>query len=613
MHTAANEELSIPQSIVSGRTAQWRMATGVLQGAVLYFLYWSFKNTGWPITNMYLFAPLGMIFLFVPALLVSGLGHLENRRIAIWMVTVIAVCAALTIHDLWRSGLVQHGWGFFGAIPKGSYMPSGWLLSFLPVGLYIAHALVLAGAADNRHIARYPSYFEISWKLIIQIAFSLLFVGVLWLILWLGATLFMLVKLDFLRELLQRLWFCIIVTTFAFATALHVTDVRPGIVRGIRSLLLVLMSWLLPVTTLIVGGFLISLPFVGLEPLWATRHATSVLLGATAVLVLLINATFQSGELGKQVARVLRIVARVACVLLLPMVLIAIYSLTLRIQQYGWTNDRIIAAASLLVAVCYAVGYMWAAFERGAWLARIAPTNVVTAFLILAILIALFTPIADPARLSVASQMARLESGKVSATEFDYAYLKFDGTRYGTEALQTLKARTTGADAATIRTLADTALNRKNKWDRNEGNPIANADSRVSNITVWPNTTSLPDGFLQQDWNKDVSAPECLRYQNRHCNAYLNDLNGDSRIDILLKDDNRYSPIAVFTTNKTTGQWELSATIRGAKCKEMIETLKAGSYELAVPEFKDLQIGGRRLHVEPKNTDNGKCAEDEHR
>src|SRR5690606_33754989 len=188
--------------------------------------------------------------------------------------------------------------------------------------------------------------------------------GVLWLILWLGSALFMLVKLDFLRHLLTRPWFSVTVTAFAFAVALHVTDVRPGIVRGIRGLLLVLMSWLLPVATLIVGGFVVSLPFVGLEPLWATRHATSVLLGATAVLILLINATFQGGELGPRIVRVLRIVARIACLLLLPMVAIAIYSLSLRVQQYGWTADRVIAAASLLVAACYACGYLWAAAQR---------------------------------------------------------------------------------------------------------------------------------------------------------------------------------------------------------------------------------------------------------
>jgi hypothetical protein len=39
----------------------------------------------------------------------------------------------------------------------------------------------------------------------------------------------------------------------------------------------------------------------------------------------------------------------------------------------------------------------------------------VAAFLVLAVLLALFTPIADPARIGVSSQMARLEKGKTKA------------------------------------------------------------------------------------------------------------------------------------------------------------------------------------------------------
>ncbi len=611
MHAAAtDEELSIPQSIVSGRVAQLRLATGLLQGAILYFLYWSIKNTGWPVANMYFFAPLVIIFLFVPALFVSSLGHLEKRRIAIWMCAAVAICIGLTAYDIWRSAFVPSDRFFFGGKTAG-YTPSGWLLFFLPAGFYIAHALVLAGANDNRRIAGYPSYFEAAWKLIIQIAFSLLFVGVLWLILWLGAMLFMLVKLDFLRELLQRSWFCVIVTTFSFSTALHVTDVRPGIVRGIRSLLLVLMSWLLPVTTLIVGGFLASLPFAGLEPLWATRHATSVLLGATATLVLLINAAFQSGELDKQVARVLRIVARLACILLLPMTLIAIYSLALRVQQYGWTSDRVIAAASLLVATCYACGYLWAAVERGTWLARIAPTNIATAFVVLAVLVALFTPIADPARLSVSSQLARLENGKVSAEKFDYDYLRFDGARYGNDALQTLKATTAGADAATIRARAEAALQAKNKWDRNQQKPAADAHTRAAGITVWPRGQSLPAGFVEQDWTantRNYMLPECLMQQHKKCNAYLVDMNDDGKIDILIRNAENRGRFVVFTLG-ADGTWQLGGLLNGPQsgCEESTRALEEGRYQLAVPLFRDLQIEGQRWHVEPWPSEQGKC------
>lgn len=220
---------------------------------------------------------------------------------------------------------------------------------FTVVGFYIAHALVLAGAAEQRWIARYRAYFEPGWKRLIQWKFSMLFVCALWLVLWLGASLFALVKLNFLTELLQQAWFAIPVMSFAFACAIYITDVRPTIVLGIRSLCLVLLSWILPTVTLIVAGFLLSLPGTGLEPLWATRHAGAALK-------------------------------------LLPTVAIAIYALGLRVVECGWTADRISAAACLLVASCYALGYAWAACQRSSWLSSIASMNIFAAFLALAVL-----------------------------------------------------------------------------------------------------------------------------------------------------------------------------------------------------------------------------------
>jgi hypothetical protein len=35
----AEDEQAIPKAIVSGRVAQWRLATGLLQGVILYVLY----------------------------------------------------------------------------------------------------------------------------------------------------------------------------------------------------------------------------------------------------------------------------------------------------------------------------------------------------------------------------------------------------------------------------------------------------------------------------------------------------------------------------------------------------------------------------------------------
>jgi hypothetical protein len=606
MHTA-DEELSIPRAIVTDRVARLRLLTGLLQGVILYALYFSLKEKFWPATNGYLLSPLTMVFVFVPLLFSSALGHLNARRMWIWMGIATLICVLMSVYDIWRWHIdFIDGNNLFGE-HGAKRTPSGLLLLFVAGGFYIAHALVLAAAADGRRIARYPTYFETAWKLIIQVKFSILFVIVLWLILWLGAALFMLVKVNFLKKLLEQAWFTIPVITFAFSTALHITDVRPGIVRGIRSLLLVLMSWLLPITTLIVGGFLLTLPFTGLEPLWATRHATSVLLGATATLVVLINAAFQGGEVGKEVACVLRVSARLACLLLLPMTLIAIYSLTLRVQQYGWSNDRVIAAACLLVAACYACGYLWAALERGVWLARIAAINVLTAFLILAVLVALFTPVADPARISVANQLARLQSGQVSADKFDFEYLRFDGARYGERALQAFKDKAEGPDAALISKRATAALEKKSRWSRPNQN--ANTQSRSANITVWPTGQTLPEAFLKQDWKEDARSyllPDCLKLQDSKCNAYQLDLNGDGKTEILLKNQHDFGRLVVFA--QQTDGWKPVGTMAGSlDCMEVIDALEAGRFGSVAPVFNDLEVAGQRLHLQSWPADRLDC------
>jgi hypothetical protein len=450
------KEALMPESIVTSRVAIMRLAIGLMQGIVLYFLYHAAKTNAWPATEKYLFAPMLLLAELAPVILIFSVGHLERKQVGIWLFAVVAIIGLLGFHDAWRGSDPSNHW--FPEVGHAHvYFPSALLLVFSVAGFYIAHALVQAGVQDKRRIAAYPTYFEAAWKLLIQIKFSLLFVGVLWLVLTLGAALFMLVKIGFLKDLLQESWFAIPVTAFAFSCAIHITDVRPAIVRGIRTLLLVLLSWLLPIATLIVAGFLLSLPWTGLSALWATRHAASVLLGSAAVLIILINAAFQNGETASGVARLVRASARVAALSLLPLTAIAIYALSLRVNQYGWTTDRIISAACLLVSSCYALGYAWAACRRRGWLEPIASVNIATAFVVLAVLLGLFTPIADPARLSVNSQMARLAAGKIGADKFDFDYLKFEGARYGAAALKQLAARTQGADAAVVSEIAGSA------------------------------------------------------------------------------------------------------------------------------------------------------------
>src|SRR5688572_14738555 len=363
-----------------------RLAIGLAQGLVLYLLYSASEAKVWPATQGTVFIPLLLVSLSAPVGLILSLGAMSCRKSLIWVGVASIVVALLGFFDSWM-GAAQ--------VAEVAF-PSVQLMLFGAGGLFIAHALVTGGVTDGRFIASYPTHFDVAWKLAVQMALSVLFVGAFWLLMWLGAGLFGLIKLDFLEKLLGHEWFSIPILSLATAGALHLTDIRPVLVQGARTLLLTLLSWLLPLITLIVAGFVASLPFTGLGALWNIGHATTLLLAAAAALIVLINAAHQDGAAERMPPKILRLAGTVAAVLTVPLTVIAAYALFLRVQQYGWTVDRITVAAVLVVALSYAGGYAHAAVIRGEWLASLPRWNFAISLLALVLMVLLFTPIASP-------------------------------------------------------------------------------------------------------------------------------------------------------------------------------------------------------------------------
>ena len=572
------------------RLGPLRIGIGLAQGALLYLLYTAAQDKTWPATVPLLFAPLVMLGVLLPVILSNALGHLPRRTLAGWVATAAGAIALLAIHDIWR----------MGSAAEMRPTPSGALSVCLVAGCFIAHALVLAGARERRRVASYATYFEIAWTLGLQVAFSALFVGAAWLVLQLGASLFDLIRLDFLSRAMGKAWFFIPVTTFAFTSALHLTDVKPAIVRGIRNLLHVLLSWTLPVLTLMVGGFLASLPFTGLDPLWATRSAAGMLLSAAATFVVLINAAYQDGS--ERPARIIAISARVASLLLAPLTLLAAYALALRVLDHGWSLDRVIAAACLLVAACYAGGYAAAALRRG-WLPTLAGVNIAAAFTVLGVLALLLSPLLDPGRIAVASQLARLDAGKITLRQLDVAYLRHHGARYGRAALARLQSNSTGPDAAWLR--AELARLRQPDHD-----PDTGVTHPADQLRVWPAGATLPAGFAQTDWRRTqqwANLPRCMRSQNAVCDAFVLDMGGDARPEVVLVGADGEGGAVLRQDGR--GAWELAASlpVMLGDCVPLFEAMRAGRLRTAPPALADLEIDGRRIPLqnEPGHIDCG--------
>ena len=579
-----DESASIP---TPSSLALIRAVIGLAQGLVLYLLYRAQETHTWPATDGMVFAPILLVSVFVPLLILAGLNSLRLRTLIFWTLLATITLAGLALHDIVRELYQAHG-------STLRIVPSPTLLWFTAAALFIAHALVTAGDADRKIIASYPRYFDVSWMHGVQIALGLTFLGLFWALLFLGAALFELIQIKSLTETIRRPWFYVPATTLVFAISIHVTDVRADLVRGARTLTLTLLSWLMPLMAALAAAFLLSLFFTGLEPLWNTRRATYLLLAAAAALILLINAAYQDGT--RDTASVLRYTGYLAAAALVPLVALSAYGVAIRINQYGWTPDRVIAVACIAVTACYAAGYAVTALASRPWLRWLEATNVFAAFVILAVLLALFSPIADPARISVADQLRRLESGQTPPNKFDFRFLRFDAGRYGREALEKLAGNREGPHAADIAQRAEQALRMRNRIALPE--PLSPA-ARASNITVFPHGQVLPGSFLSQDWSTTAARgplPACLTGLTAFawCEAVMVDVDGDGQSEVLLFPVP--TGVAVAFTFKNS-RWESLGVVTNQHCPGVREAIRTGHLQPLEPVFKDIDAGGQRLRI----------------
>jgi hypothetical protein len=575
-----------------------RLVIGLAQGLALYFLYYAFEHKTWPATDGQYFAPALLVALFVPLLAVQALGNIRRTTLILWSILAAAVVGLFGWYDIWHGWPTEFRYPMIGSSQEAPRVVPAVATFFAAMAfLFIGHALVVAADIDRKILATYRTHFDTAWKQGLQLVLAGVFVGIFWTLLWLGAALFKLINLDFLEKLIRHNWFAIPVTTLAVAAALHITDVRAVLVRGARTLVLALFSWLLPLIALIAAGFLASLVFTGLTPLWNTRFATGLLLASAGWIIVLINAAYQDGADDHRPVLVLRIAVRIGGVLLVPMVTLAAYALYLRIAQYGWTVDRISAVACVAVAATHAAGYGIAAVWRKTWFKPLERWNFAAAVLILLVIAALFSPIADPARISVASQVARLESGKVTPQKFDFYYLHRDGGRFGRAALERLAA----SQNPLIAGPAKDALTQR--YVRFTPPPAPEPAKLAKRFKVHPVGTALPDSFVRQNWRSDRNS--CFNdtlSEGRVCDVVIVDIAGSQDVIVISSfGENTFRQMAFYRLEGS--EWKLYGERQGTLCDADYHALLGGRFAAIAPRQQDIQVNGRRLAFEPPRDD----------
>jgi hypothetical protein len=293
-------------------------------------------------------------------------------------------------------------------------------------------------------------------------AASLTFTGVTFLLAVLIASLFNVIGIDSLKELLDKQWFSSMLAGLAFGGALGLLRERDALAGGLQRLVTVVLAVLAPVLAVALTAFLVSLPFQGLSGLWNSDiPATPLLLVSAAGAFILANGVIGDGVDDGNTNIWLHRSALLLILCILPLAFFAALSMGQRIGQYGWTPERIWGVIAVAAAIIYgAIGWWSVIRGRMKFDDNLRPLQVSYAIGLCGLALFLALPIVDFGAISARSQLARLESGKIKAEEFDWAAMAFD---FGLEGRKKL-SEIAKSGAANIRILAKTALASEDRY-----------------------------------------------------------------------------------------------------------------------------------------------------
>ena len=449
----------------------------------------------WP-ARAALLAVVGAVlgFLFDRAL--DGAGENPARLAAASFVATGGIVLALTLERVrwaWSIGFAVGCAAAVALIVYWNGSPEGWsagnewrmFSAFLAVA--IAAPLFQSVRDEGGWKLGYAAVHSHAWTNIVMWFAGWAFVLIAFLLAFLLAELFNLIGVTLLRDDLRESAFAFALGGAAGGAASGLLRDRDKVLALLQRVVTTILSVLAPVLALGLILFVLALPFTGLRKLWdETSSTTPILLVAVAGAFLLANAVIGNAPEDEAKGRVLRWSAMTLGLVMTPLAVVAAVSTWLRIDQYGFTPERLWALVFLIVVVAVSGAYLWALLRgRLIWAERIRPLNVRIALALSMLALLLATPLIDFGAISTRDQLARLTSGRTSAERFDWAALRFDFGPSGRAALERLR----DSGAAPLRARAAQVLAASDRGSIDEPRVAA---TLVDRLRVIPAPAELP-------------------------------------------------------------------------------------------------------------------------
>lgn len=405
---------------------------------------------------------LTVLITVLPAFWVMGAQQLRDGWMGRWLLVMCAVLVLPTA-SVWH--ISQMPDGLAGA---DSGMWIGWFAALAALSFMLLVWMQAARPHRSLWRADYHNLFAHAWENAAVAAFASIFAGLCWLVLGLWAALFAVLGVKVFAQLFSAPLFVLSATGAMLGLGVVLSRSQHRVVQMQLQIKDTLFRLLLPLLALVMVLFAASLPLTGVQPLWDTGRATLLLCGLQVGMLLFVNAVFQDGRhASAPYGLVARSLIHAALLLQPALALIAVWAVQLRVQQYGWTAPRVWAAVITTVLLLYALGYA-ATVAHGLWLRSrgrashwlggsgpqpdtprrmadclprpysVASINKAMSWVTVTLILALFTPVLNPYRISAADQRQRLEDGRTHVSLQSLGDLRFGHGRYGPQALQSL-------------------------------------------------------------------------------------------------------------------------------------------------------------------------------
>ncbi|UMB65001.1 DUF4153 domain-containing protein [Citrobacter freundii] len=560
---------------ISRTTRLGMIFIGLLQGALCYLLmtYLVPHNDGW------LFYGMPATIAITSALLLTVVSF-KQRALWYWMALIFVVVLAMSVwlkwqvedSDKWRQHEV--------------FMFYGWRLLLMAM---LALPWIQYSLHVSREQARYPHFYRQLWLNALTLLIVFVANGLFWLVLLLWSEMFKLVGIPFFSTLFfDTDWFGYVAFGLIIALAVVLARTQSRLVTAVQKLLTFIATGLLPLVALLALMFILTLPFTGLEAISQRVSAAGLMSTLTLLLLLLMAIVREPQKEALPYPGALRYLIKCSLIVAPIYMLIAGWSLWVRIQQYGWTPERLYGVLVVVVLLVWSFGYLASILRRGRNPLELqGPVILGVSLLALGLLVLLSSPVIDAWRISVNSHMGLYHSGKIKPDQVSLYMLDHSG-KPGRAALEALQK--------------DVAFNQDSKRRRDlnsllqgSRDPVKEltATQLVSKVVIAPGSEKPDDAFWTFVKTQGYRITSCA--EQNACVLVSQDLNADGHPEqVLYAFGDGESLVFGMQKNK----WDLLAVARlpeGFNKDKLLQAVANQQLGSAPRIWRDITIDGKRL------------------